>query len=178
MEEWRDIKGYEGLYQVSNYGRVKSLSRVVNRVRNGKLPIKECLLKPHDNGRGYPLFSLVNAQKQKHSQTIHHFVWDAFGDKPRNGHKAQIDHIDDNPYNNHISNLRLVTASENSIKRSSKYKKASRYPNVSSLKNGTWEMGIMRDRVRYRKAGFKTETQAFLARQKLLITLGESIEKH
>lgn len=45
-EVWKDIKGYEGLYQVSNMGRVKSLERIIIRKNGSKMPVKERILKP------------------------------------------------------------------------------------------------------------------------------------
>ena len=177
-EQFKPIKGYEGLYEVSNFGNLRSLDRVVLRTKNGDLPIKGRDLKPADDGRGYLDVVLTNGDSERHTHKVHHLVWDNFGDRERSGHKLQIDHRDDNAHNNHLSNLRLVTASENSIKRSSNLKKKSRYPNVSLVWNGTWAMEIMRDRRRYRKAGFLTETLAYLERQKLLLKLGEvSFEK-
>ena len=53
MEEWKDIKGYEGIYQVSDLGRVKSLHRVVSHAKSGILTIKERMLKNIQDTKGY-----------------------------------------------------------------------------------------------------------------------------
>ena len=101
MEEWRDIKGYEGLYQVSNLGRVKSLGN--NKTR------KEKILKP-ETINGYLRVCLFKERKGKHI-LVHRLVADAF--IPNMDNKPYIDHIDGNPNNNIINNLRWCTHNEN-----------------------------------------------------------------
>jgi hypothetical protein len=160
MEEiWKDIKGFNA-YQVSTFGRVRKNGRVLT----------QCF-----DGRGYLIIGIKDNNGRQHTKKIHHLVWDTFGDEQRDGHKRQVDHINNISTDNRFANLRLVTASQNSIKRSSLKSKSSRYPNVNSFRDDKWEMSIMRDRKRYRKSGFLTETEAFLYRQKLLLTIGESI---
>ena len=63
-EEWRDVVGYEGLYQVSNQGRVKSLERKVPK-RNGERTVKERILKPITDRYGYLIVCLCAGGKQK-----------------------------------------------------------------------------------------------------------------
>lgn len=101
FEIWKDIKGYEGLYQVSNHGRVKSFCR-----SNGKI------LKNSPNTNGYIVRSLSKGGKESFFK-MHCLVWDHFGNKPRNGRKLQIDHKDNNKLNNHIDNLQLLTQRQN-----------------------------------------------------------------
>ena len=93
-EEWRDIKGYEGLYQVSNLGRVKSLN--YNRTR------KEKILKPAKNKVGYLQVVLYKNKNDKH-YTIHQLVAKTFLENPYNF--KEINHKDENPLNNESSNL-------------------------------------------------------------------------
>lgn len=105
IEEWRDIKGYKGLYQVSNLGRVKSLGAHKNRPNEKILkPIKR---KKESN------YVAVNLFKNKKIKMffIHRLVADAFLDK-KNG-KPEINHIDHNPKNNAVSNLEYVDRDEN-----------------------------------------------------------------
>lgn len=65
-EIWKDIKGYEGLYQISNFGRVKSLARyVVNNKNGGKRLMEETLLYPSDNGNGYKIIGLRKSKVRK-----------------------------------------------------------------------------------------------------------------
>lgn len=103
MEEiWKDIKGYEGIYQVSNLGNVKSL--------NFHREKKEKLLKPKLTKDGYFETTLFKEGKCKFIRT-HRLVAMAFIENPLN--KKEINHKDGNKLNNNISNLEWVTSSEN-----------------------------------------------------------------
>ena len=106
MEIWRDIEGYEGLYQVSNLGRVKSLSRRdrLNRV------IQEKILKPFFNRDGYLNVKLYKEGKRKQSK-VHRLVAQAFISNPDN--KSQVNHRDEDKTNNKVENLEWVTSKEN-----------------------------------------------------------------
>lgn len=101
MEEWKDIEGYEGLYQVSNLGRVKSLPRYW--VRTERILTK----------KGYPYVRVCLFKGTKRTYlSVHRLVAEAFIPNPDN--KPIIDHIDGNPNNNSVSNLRWVDFKENS----------------------------------------------------------------
>ena len=102
MEEWRDIKGYEGLYQVSNRGKVRSL----NYGNTGK--IRE--ISQRTNKGGYQDVTLHKNGKKK-TLTVHRLAAIAFIPNPDN--KPEVDHIDTNPSNNNVDNLRWVTSLEN-----------------------------------------------------------------
>ena len=102
MEEiWKDIEGYEGLYQVSNMGRVKSVERMK---WSGKCYYKapERILKPRKNGGGYLVVMLSKNGKVKTCR-VHRLVATAFIPNPNN--LPQINHIDENKGNNHMENL-------------------------------------------------------------------------
>jgi hypothetical protein len=121
MEEiFKDIKGYEGMYQVSNTGKVKSLQRfdALNRI------VKERILK-HTFFRGYPAVALYDENGKRKNITIHKLMAIAFLNHKPCGYKIVIDHIDHNRANNHLSNLRLISQRKNTDKRhlrsSSKY---------------------------------------------------------
>lgn len=105
-EIWKDIAGYEGLYQVSNLGRVKSLERVGYQ---GRI-VKERILKFGKNGSGYYVVNLCKNANRKTFQ-IHRLVAKLFIDNKQE--KPQINHKDENKTNNVVSNLEWVTAKEN-----------------------------------------------------------------
>lgn len=106
QEIWKDIKGYEGLYQVSNLGRVKSLPRnTKNQYKNGIIK-KNIILK-----NGYYFINLYNNGSKLF--TIHKLVAQAFIPNLKN--KPCINHIDGNKQNNCVDNLEWCTYSENEL---------------------------------------------------------------
>lgn len=105
QEIWKDVKGYEGLYQVSNLGNVKSKSRVVN---NRKIIGK--ILTPADTSKGYLGVSLYKNGSKK-TASIHKLVAIAFIPKVKN--KPQINHKDGDKHNNKVDNLEWCNGSEN-----------------------------------------------------------------
>lgn len=121
-EIWKDVKGFEGYYQISNWGRVKSLDREYVDRRGRTAKIKGQILKKRINLYGYHHIGLCKDSGQINGR-VHQLVWDHFGDKPRNGLRLQIDHIDGDKLNNHISNLQLLTPRENTIKHYKKLKR-------------------------------------------------------
>ena len=122
MELWRDIRGYEGLYQVSNYGRIRSLDRMV-KGRCGGLQLKRGKIMILEKGRnGYIRVSLKKDGKYKH-HSVHRLVYETFiGTIPEG---MQVNHIDEDKTNNFVfvnpdgsvdlekSNLNLMTPKEN-----------------------------------------------------------------
>mgnify|MGYP000953607310 CR=1 FL=1 len=109
-ETWKDIKGYEGIYQVSNMGRVKSLERVTIRKDGSKLPVKERILKPQ-KGLDYLRVPLCNNSGKGKMFYVHRLVCEAFHENPNN--KPCVNHIDENKANNTASNLEWCTYEEN-----------------------------------------------------------------
>lgn len=106
MEEiWKDIPGFDGLYQVSTYGRVRSLLR-----RHGAMPY---IMKPVNHGQGPRKYKQIQLSRggKSHTIGIHRLVALAF--IPRIEGKNHIDHIDGDPSNNHVENLRWCTHLEN-----------------------------------------------------------------
>lgn len=110
QEIWKDVKNYEGLYQISNLGRVKSLKTWIRQYNN--YVEKERLLKPCVNSAGYYIVVLY---KDKHKKTfsLHRLIAQAFIPNPNN--YPQINHIDGNKKNFNINNLEWCTQSYNMI---------------------------------------------------------------
>lgn len=127
-ELWIDITGYEGLYQVSNYGNVKSLSRIVNHAKSGKLTIKERLLKLSIDAYGYRHVMLSKNGVVK-IKKVHKLVAIAFLNHVPSGYKLVINHIDFNRQNNYIKNLEIVTPRVNGNKKH--LESTSKYTGVS-----------------------------------------------
>jgi len=111
IEVWKDVKGYEGLYQVSNMGRVKSLERTVIRKNGKKQTIRERILKPIVGQDGYLLVNLYDSSGKRKSFYAHRLVCETFLDNPEN--KPCVNHIDENKTNNVVSNLEWCTYKEN-----------------------------------------------------------------
>ena len=110
MEEiWKDIEGYEGLYQVSNFGRVKSLERW--RKGNGKSVLVKGKIKcPRDNGRGYYVVNLYKNNQRK-VEYIHRLVAMAFIPNPNN--LPQVNHKSEIKNDNSVGNLEWCSCKYN-----------------------------------------------------------------
>lgn len=107
MENWKDIKGYEGIYQVSDLGRVKSLSRLCGRVVVGERILKQSFTKD-----GYKRVRLLHNDKDV-TRTVHRLVAEHF--LPNDDPKMTVNHKDGNKTNNDVSNLEWVNRSEQMI---------------------------------------------------------------
>lgn len=105
MEEWKEIVGYEGLYEVSNFGRIR-------RKYNDFKKIKGRILKQHLKRNGYLCVDLSKESKVK-TMTVHRIVAIAFLEKVEE--KNQVNHINGNKMDNRVENLEWVTSQENRI---------------------------------------------------------------
>lgn len=108
-EIFKDVKGYEGLYKVSNLGKVISLKRKINNGSSYRLS-KDYVMKSYDNGWGYLRVCLRNNNKQKF-YLIHRLIAEHFIPNPNNFNV--VNHIDGNKKNNKISNLEWCDHSHN-----------------------------------------------------------------
>lgn len=104
-EIWKPIKGYEGIYEISTLGRVKSLGR-----RGSGASIKDKILRPGRSTSGYLFYNLCKSGKTKIHQA-HRLVAIHFISNPKN--KKEVNHIDAKKHNNFVDNLEWATPSEN-----------------------------------------------------------------
>ena len=112
IEIWKDIKGYEGMYQVSNLGNIKSLERY-KRNHSKLQKIEEKLLKLHINKTNGYVYVVLTKDTIEKNIRVHKLVAQAFIENSNN--KPQINHIDGNKQNNRVDNLEWCTQSENEL---------------------------------------------------------------
>jgi hypothetical protein len=110
MENWKDVIGFEGYYQVSNLGKIKSLSRYIKHSRGSDMLLKEKILSTQVNCHGYLKVILSKHNSQK-TFRVHTLVCKAFLNNPEN--KRDINHINGNKTDNRLINLEYNTRSEN-----------------------------------------------------------------
>ena len=99
MNKWKEIQGFEGLYKISNEGKIYS-----NKIN--------AIMKTYINNNGYECVQLTKNKKRKHF-LVHRLVAKAF--IPNIDNKPQVNHIDGNKANNRVENLEWYTNSENQI---------------------------------------------------------------
>ena len=109
QEVWHDIKGFEGLYQVSNTGKIKALERLV--MNNGGLQHKHEKILRQNYQKNRHCIVVLCKEGVTYSRLVHRLVAENFIPNPDN--KPNVDHIDTNPLNNNVDNLRWVTQKEN-----------------------------------------------------------------
>ena len=153
MEEiWKPVIGYEGLYEVSNLGRVRSVDRLVN-YSNGQIHLhKGRILSPGVTDKlGYLQVALCNNGKIKHKM-VYRLVAEAFIPNPDN--LPQVNHKDENAFNNCVDNLEWCTIEYN-INYGTRTQKAIE----TNIKNGHWDPNMCgldkkeyekRKRIKYR----------------------------
>ncbi len=103
-EIWKDIPGWEGYYQASNFGRIKSLVRKGNRI--------ERILTPERIHNGYLRVGLSRDNKLT-GKLVHRLVWEAFNGPIPEG--KEVNHIDEDKLNNRLENLNLMSRRENCL---------------------------------------------------------------
>lgn len=147
MEEYRDVKDYEGIYQVSNLGNVRRIYRKKKGFR---------YLKPLDHSGGYSRLKLRHLGNDK-DVYIHRLVADSFLE----GCGEVVNHKDGNKKNNYLSNLEWCSQRENLTHSNNKRSLSSRFAGVSTSDN-KWRTSIMIDKKRVVETGFNCETSAYI----------------
>ena len=111
-ERWKPVTGHEGIYEVSNHGRVRSVDRTVTRSDGQVHRRKGKLLRTPLNQRGYQVVNLC-IQGKCQMRTVHSLVAETFiGTRPEG---MEVCHNDGSKTNNHVDNLRYGTSSENKL---------------------------------------------------------------
>jgi hypothetical protein len=159
MEEiWKDIPGYEGMYQVSNLGNVKSLSKYLFHFFGDVRLTKEKILKAGFNKKTNRFIVVLCSEKRK-TFCVHQLVAMAFLNHKPCGYKLIVDHIDNNPLNNRVENLQLTTQRVNCSK--DVKNKTSKYTGVSWDKTrNKWTSRININKKIYCLGRFDNEEEA------------------
>lgn len=111
-EVWKPAVGFEGKYEVSNFGDVRSIGFYARICGNGQRYVRPKLLRKWIDKKGYYNVSITNSDNIRYNKKVHRLVADAF--IPNDDvSRVEIDHIDTNRLNNNVSNLRWVTHKEN-----------------------------------------------------------------
>jgi hypothetical protein len=172
QEIWKDIPGYEGKYQVSNLGNVKSLPRQTKR-KDGRVYFLEGrFLKKVDNGNGY---LVVNLKSKTYFVSV--LVAMAFLNHKPCGYKIIVDHINNIRSDNRLENLQLITTRKNTSK-DRIGKGSSKYTGVYwSKRSKKWCSTIVCNNKKIYLGSFETEKQAsdFYEQAVLCIEKGEEI---
>lgn len=109
-EYWRPVVGYEGLYEVSNWGRVKRLAGLVMRKNGRRYPVTEKFLTLRPNEKGYIRVDLWKDGEKK-TKKVHRLVYEAFvGEIPEG---MEVNHMDEDKNNNAVWNLNLLNHKDN-----------------------------------------------------------------
>lgn len=173
-EKWKSIKGFEGLYEISNYGNVVSLAKKWKGHQGNIFKKELTILKPKHHKQGYTLYTLCKNGTRKNYST-HTLVYDHFGVGERNGKKIVVDHIDENKSNNRIDNLQLLTPRENISKSIKLKEKPSKYVGVYwHNRDGKWGTQIWFDGKRIYLGLFEKEIDAYNEYQRALKELKDT----
>jgi hypothetical protein len=111
IEQWKDIEGYEGFYQISDLGNIKSVSRFVNNKHNTLSFIKEKKMNPSIDRDGYYYLNLMKNGIRKRF-TVHNLVSKTFLGK-KTDESLVIDHINNIKNDNRVCNLQYISLREN-----------------------------------------------------------------
>lgn len=170
-EEWKEVVGFEGLYEVSSFGDVRSLDRVVKHRQSGYITLKGRVKKKNLDKSGYFRVTL-SKNGNGGNRLVHQLVAEAFLGHKRVGMNKVINHIDSNKINNSIFNLEITSHRDNCIHRSLNQNNSSRYVGVSFAKNqNKWVAKIRVDGISNHLGYFDNEIDASQAYINKLETL-------
>lgn len=176
QEIWADVPGFEGLYKVSSFGRVKSMSRPVYRkLINGYVSLKPRILKYLYNGDGYKQVQLYR-QGRKKTFPIHTLTFFTFNPHINKKQGYEVDHIDNDKENNNLTNLQYIKSRHNSTKRSINRRKSSMFTGVSwSDDKQKWQAHIRHNSKSYYLGRYQSEIEAHHAYLKALSEIEQGV---
>lgn len=160
-EIWEDVVNYEGIYEVSNRGRVRSVDRVVITKNGRECKYKGKMISMPPNQDGYPTFNLCYQGKIKPVKT-HRIVAEAFIPNPNN--YTEINHIDENKANNEVSNLEWCTRKHN-MNHGTGLQRSFNHPNsvrrIEKSKRPVTGINLKTDECVYYESAHKAEEYGF-----------------
>jgi hypothetical protein len=106
-EVWKDVPGFEGIYEVSNLGRVFSCARTITKANGQSMRRGPVLLRPRPHPHGYKLVALFDEDHRRKDAYVHHLVWTAFKGSIPSG--QEVGHSNDDCADNRLGNLFLQT---------------------------------------------------------------------
>lgn len=111
-EIWKSVVGWEGIYEVSNFGQVRSISRLIARQDGSTQRFRQCILSPRKNSTGYLIVTLSDLSNGRRATVrVHRLVAEAFIPNPMS--LPEVNHIDSDRANARVDNLEWVTPSQN-----------------------------------------------------------------
>jgi len=162
MEIWKDIKGYEGIYSISNLGNVKR----VFTYKSGKTKVIN--ISAYVSKFGYKEVMLSAGGGKQKLKRIHQLLAESFLNHEPCGYKVVVDHIDNNPFNNDLSNLQLISHRENLTKDSWRHRKGDVKSRGVSRHLNRFNANICLDGTPYYLGSFSSELKASEAYEKSL----------
>lgn len=164
-EIWKDIPGFEGHYQASTLGRIKSIERIVIRQAYGNYVVKEKVLSLHKHD-GY-CYAHLSKNAKSTVRKVSILMAITFLNHTPNGRMIVVDHIDNNSFNDRLDNLKIVSQRENASK--DRCNKSSKYTGVCwSKKQKVWVAQISFRGKKNWLGSFSCEHEAGLAYKKAL----------
>lgn len=164
-EVWKPIIGFEGVYEVSNFGIVRSLKRTIKSVSARGLLynyIKKGIIMKLSLHKQYLYCSLFIVQSKQFRLSVHKAVAQAFIPNPEN--KSCVNHIDGNKLNNTVENLEWVTIRENTCH---SHSKTNKYVGVTlHKKTGKWQSRIWHNDKAVHIGLYTSQEEAYSARVK------------
>jgi hypothetical protein len=161
IEIWRDVANYNGFYQVSNLGRIKSIERVVRSSKGVKV-LKDRIVTGYKSKDGY-IHIILSKENIEYKISAHQLVAIVFLGHERKGHDVVVDHINGIKTDNRVCNLRLVTSRENTsiCYRSDRDSMTSKLPGVFwCKKRNKWRSEIILNKKTFRLGVYDSEISA------------------